>query len=69
MKKSALILLLTAVVGVAQAHPGHGHGNPLSPGHYVSSPEHALPLTLAIAAGVILILWLTSRFQDRPIKK
>lgn len=32
------------------AHPGHGHENPLSPGHYVVNPEHFIPLALTIGA-------------------
>jgi hypothetical protein len=32
------------------AHPGHGHENPLSPGHYVTNPEHFIPLALTIGA-------------------
>jgi len=35
------------------AHPGHGHENPLSPGHYIANPEHFLPLALTV--GVTLI--------------
>ena len=41
------------------AHPGHGHENPLSPGHYVTNPEHFLPLALTI--GVVLISVLAYR--------
>ena len=62
MKKFRSILLaLTTVPAIA--HPGHGSENPLSPGHYVANPEHALPLTLTIAAGVVVAAWLTSRKQ------
>jgi hydrogenase/urease accessory protein HupE len=38
------------------AHPGHGHENPLSPGHYVANPEHFLPLALTIGAVLIALL-------------
>jgi hypothetical protein len=69
MKKITSFIPMIIIAGGAVAHPGHGHGNPLSPGHYVSSPEHALPLTLAIAAGVVLITWLTHRFQKKFTKK
>ncbi len=69
MKKTTLILFLISLVGFVQAHPGHGNGNPLSPGHYVTSPEHALPLTLTIAASVTLVLWLSNRIQKRLTKK
>lgn len=43
------------------AHAGHGHDNPLSPGHYVSNPQHSFPITLAIATVVVLITWLALR--------
>lgn len=38
------------------AHPGHGHENPLSPGHYIANPEHFLPLALTIGAVLIAVL-------------
>lgn len=59
--KKILSLLLAATTLPALAHPGHGTQNPLSPGHYVSNPEHSIPLTLAIGAGVVLINWLLNR--------
>jgi len=68
MKKIVLVLIATTVVSGLSAHPGHGYGSPLSPGHYVSSPEHAIQLTLAIATGVILINWLVSKFSRRSQK-
>jgi hypothetical protein len=39
------------------AHPGHGHENPLSPGHYFGNPEHVLPLALTIAVAAVFIVW------------
>jgi hydrogenase/urease accessory protein HupE len=69
MKKSITFLSMLLVTAGAIAHPGHGHGNPLSPGHYVTNPEHAIPLTLAIATGVILITWLANRLEKRFNKK
>lgn len=62
MKKIAAFLLLAASAP-AFAHPGHGTQNPLSPGHYVSNPEHSIPLTLAIGAAVVLVMWLIHRRQ------
>lgn len=62
MKKIATLVLLAASVP-AIAHPGHGSQNPLSPGHYVSNPEHSIPLTLAIGAAVVVTFWLLSRRQ------
>ncbi len=53
--KLALIsaLLLPAL---ASAHPGHGNESPLSPGHYVTNPQHFIPLALTVVVSVILIL-------------
>jgi hypothetical protein len=39
------------------AHPGHGHDNPLSPGHFIGNPEHALPALLAISV-MVAGMWL-----------
>jgi hypothetical protein len=50
-----IIWILLAPV-VLLAHPGHGHENPLSPGHYIANPEHFLPLALTIAAVLIAVL-------------
>lgn len=61
MKKIVSVIIAATMTSGLWAHPGHGHGNPLSPGHYVTSPEHAVQLTLAIAVGVILLNWLFSR--------
>lgn len=62
MKKIAALLLLAASAP-ALAHPGHGTQNPLSPGHYVSNPEHSIPLTLAIGTAVVVAMWLMYRRQ------
>ncbi len=62
MKKIITLVLASAALP-ALAHPGHGSQNPLSPGHYVSNPEHSIPITLAVAAAVVLITWLASRRQ------
>ncbi len=60
MKKILSLLLLVTTVPVF-AHPGHGTQNPLSPGHYIANPEHSIPLTLAIGASVVLVLWVVNR--------
>ncbi len=49
-------LLAAATLGTV-AHPGHGHENPLSPGHYTGNPEHALPLAFTVAVATVLIVW------------
>lgn len=52
-----LIALMTLFPFAGLAHPGHGHGNPLSPDHYFGNPEHSIPITLAIAAVVAYTVW------------
>lgn len=68
MKKVVSVLIATAMTSGLWAHPGHGHGNPLNPGHFVTTPEHAMQLTLAIATGVILINWLVSKLSRKSQK-
>jgi hypothetical protein len=46
------------------AHTGHGHDNPLSPGHYMTNPEHSLPIALAIATAVVLLTWIFNRKKN-----
>lgn len=70
-KKITFILLLTVLLAASemvQAHPGHGNDNPLSPGHYVTNQEHAIPLTLLIAVVVVAVNWLVSKIEWR-VKK
>lgn len=57
MKRLFSTLLFAAGAIVLAAHPGHGHENPLSPGHYTGNPEHALPLALTVAVATVLIVW------------
>lgn len=54
VKKSALVLFSMMPV-ITWAHPGHGHENPLSPGHYVANPEHFIPLALTVVVSLVLI--------------
>ena len=49
-------------------HPGHGHDNPLSPGHYLGNPEHALPLALTIAVAAAFIVWKAIRAKREEKK-
>ena len=63
MKK--LIYGLLSAVGIfgahmSNAHPGHGHENPLSPGHYITNPEHSVLLLLTVAAS-IAFAWFINR--------
>lgn len=57
MKAIKSIVLGAAVVSplAVLAHEGHGHENPLSPGHYLANPEHAIPLALVLAVVVFII--------------
>ncbi|MBS1507169.1 MAG: hypothetical protein JSS79_11040 [Bacteroidetes bacterium] len=68
MKKLLALFVALASVSTVWAHPGHGNGNPLSPGHYVTSPEHALPLALTIAAGIVLANWLVAKHLRKSQK-
>jgi len=64
---TGVILLLLAPV-VLLAHPGHGHENPLSPGHYIANPEHFLPLALTIGAALMVVFafrYLTQSKQNK----
>lgn len=58
MKAIKSIVLGAAVFSplAVLAHEGHGHENPLSPGHYLANPEHAIPLALALAV-VVFFVW------------
>jgi hypothetical protein len=59
MEKLTRILLVVAAntitPAILMAHPGHGHENPLSPGHYVANPEHFIPLALTIGAVLMAV--------------
>lgn len=72
MKKSFHNLIATAAVLctplMTLAHPGHGHENPLSPGHYVANPEHSLPVLLTLAAG-IAFAWYLNKKANRVNEK
>lgn len=69
MKKILSLFAAGVAMPSAFAHAGHGHENPLSPDHYVKNPEHAIPLTLAFVACIIVITWLSYKVQHRINKK
>lgn len=51
-----MILIASSVIPVfALAHPGHGHESPLSPGHYLTNPEHYIPLALTVGAALLVL--------------
>jgi len=54
--KKLILLTITVLPVLAFAHPGHGHENPLSPGHYVFNPEHFIPLALTVAVTLSIVL-------------
>ena len=67
MSRKILFLLpaLLSLPLITQAHDGHGffHGNEFA--HYLSSPGHAIPLMLVVAAAVALaVYWKRSRAED-----
>lgn len=58
--KSMFKIILSSVgmittPAILMAHPGHGHENPLSPGHYVANPEHFIPLALTVGATLLAV--------------
>jgi hypothetical protein len=61
------IALLSSFSIPAWAHGGHGHFDGLSFWHYLTSPEHALPVLLM--AGLLVILgrlwWKTSSEKSK----
>ena len=66
-KKINLLLVAAGIFGaplMTLAHPGHGHGNPLSPGHYVSNPEHSVLLLLTVVTS-IAFAWFINRKTNR----
>jgi len=66
MKKKIALALVTMLPVFVMGHPGHGHDySPLSPGHYIGNPQHAIPLTLVIAVGVVLVQWGVAAFIKR----
>lgn len=65
---SFLILVLISVMPlIVLAHAGHGHENPLSPGHYITNPEHFIPLALAV--GVVVSILVVRFFVGTKQKK
>ncbi len=72
MKKAltylAAMVIMMAVSLNTVAHPGHGNDNPLAPGHYVSNPQHALPIVLTLAMAVV-VSWILNKRENRANKK
>jgi len=71
MKKFKSILLAGVTLSplALLAHSGHGHENPLSPGHYLGNAEHALPLALAVTLIVVMFLYGKRMLQTRTKKE
>jgi len=55
--RKLLVVVLAAAPAFTFAHPGHGHGNPLSPDHYLGNPEHSIPIALTLAAVAFVAIW------------
>ena len=62
------LAILMVMPGLLMAHPGHGHDNPLSPGHYIFNPEHALPVMLALVVSVAFS-WILIQANKGTLKK
>jgi hypothetical protein len=69
MKNIVLLVLGVAAPLLTLAHAGHGNENPLSPGHYIANPEHAVPLVLSFVIGIILFVRLVFRSRKRTQRK
>ncbi|MBX7124206.1 MAG: hypothetical protein K1X47_00815 [Cyclobacteriaceae bacterium] len=69
MKKSIIAVLVLLTPLSILAHPGHGHDNPLGPGHYVGNPEHALPLALTIAVAMFVVGYAVRTLSAKAQKK
>ena len=67
--KSILLAGVTFSPLALFAHAGHGHENPLSPGHYLGNLEHAFPLALAVTLIVVLFLVAKRMLQTRTKKE
>jgi hypothetical protein len=62
------IVIMICAPQFSDAHPGHGHDNPLSPGHYVGNLEHLIPLLIVVALSVA-VAWSLNRIVDRVNEK
>ncbi len=64
MKNLVKILWLVALPLISVGHPGHGHDNPLSPGHYLGNPVHSIPIVLTLAVAAVFIVWKVVRARN-----
>ena len=66
-KAFLLPVALISLPLITQAHDGHGffHGTELA--HYLSSPGHAVPLVLVVAASVALIVYRKRSREERDV--
>ena len=56
LRRSSLLVIISVITSLpVLAHEGHGilHGH--EPGHYLFSPEHALPVSLVTALLIFLL--------------
>lgn len=68
IKKTIFTFGASSAPSVVWAHAGHGYDNPLSPGHYVTNPEHYGQLVLIVAA-CVAFAWLINRSVRKIIKE
>jgi len=68
LTKTLYAIALMAMPMVGLAHPGHGHDNPLSPGHYLGNPQHTIPIALTIVVAAVFIIWKIRRVRNN-VKK
>lgn len=61
--KKILLGIMLALPAVGFTHPGHGHGNPLGPGHYLGNPEHSLPIALIVGVVLAFVAWKMKKQQ------
>ena len=67
-KATILAAAFASLPFLAQAHEGHGHFHGYQLAHYLTSPAHAIPLALALIAG-IAFFWSRRAKADNASRK
>ena len=65
MKKLLSLPLSFAATVTAFAHEGHGHTDGYTIKHYLTEPEHVIPIVVAAALAIVLV----AHFRKRTAKK
>jgi hydrogenase/urease accessory protein HupE len=55
MKKLLSLLVTVATTVTAFAHEGHGHTDGYTIKHYLTEPEHVIPIVIATAMAIVLV--------------